>query len=264
MSEDSLTTNNKPAWKRPENWVTYLGLAAAGYVAIRGLDVILPLLNRVLENLLYTGVLAASLGVVGFLFFNKDVHKLIWYGYKMAMKKLTGLLIEIDPIAILETYVGELEAKYQKIIEALSSLNKQRQRMETMISDKIEAHEASMKMMARASKDAGMKTEMRLQSRKAGRLEKSTMTYQGLLNQLKKHIALTQKIKEASAFMIEDIKDTVAEEKEKRATIRESYKAMAASRRILLAGKDQEMYDMALESVKDDYFQKMGEIEQFM
>lgn len=265
MSDESLTGNNtKPAWQRPENWFTYGGLALAGYFVFRGLDVILPLVNRVLENLLYTGVLAGGLALFGFLLVNKDIHKLAWYGYKMLMKKITGIFINIDPIAILESYVEDLESKYTEIVKSLSMLRKQKQNMQELIKLKSDAYDTSMKMAQRASKDAGMKVEVKLQSRKAGRLQKSTMTYQGLFNKLQAHIALTEKIQEASRFMIEDIKDTVEEEKEKRKTIRESYKAMAASRRILMAGKDSEMYDLALENVKDDYFAKLGEIEQFM
>lgn len=264
MSEESLQSTSKPAWKRPENWFTWGGLALLGYVALRGLDVVLPLLNRVLENLLYTGVLAGALAILGFLIVNKDFHRLAWYAYKMVMKKITGIFINIDPIAILETYVETLKDKYEEIKKSLAMLRKQKHSLQESIRNKTEMLEHSMKMAEQAKKHGKMTSELRLQARKAGRLEKSAMTYQGLLNKLNSHIALTEKIAEASNFMIEDISDTVQEEKEKRATIRESYKAMDASRRILMAGKDSEMYDLALENVKDDYFQKLGEIEQFM
>lgn len=267
MAEETLQSSTKSAWQRPENWFTWGGLAVAGYVVLRGLDTILPLVNRVFENLLYTGILAGGLSIFGFLAFNKDLHKLAWYGYKIAMKKLTGLIIEIDPIAILETFKETLQDKYQEIVSSLGRLRAQRKSLEELIRTKTAAYEHSMKMAKQAqarSNQNGMRIELKLQSRKAGRLEKSAMTYQGLLNKLNGHIALTEKIQEASKFMIEDISDTIDEEKEKRETIRESYKAMAAAKRILMEGRDKEMYDLALESVKDDYFNKLGEIEQFM
>lgn len=266
MANESLQSegNVKPGWKRPENWFTWGGLALLGYGCLRGLDVILPLLNRVLENLLYTGLLAGALGIVLWVLTSNDVHRLAWYGYKMVMRKITEAFFNIDPIAILKTYVESLKDKYTALKQSMASLKAQRKSLSDLIKRKTDDYNNNMQLMQQAEKRPDMKMEMRVRSRKAGRLQQSAMTYQGLLNQLAAHIALTEKIAEASSFMIEDIQDTIAEETEKRNMVRESYKAMSASKKILLADKDREVYDMALENIKDDYFKKLGEIEQFM
>lgn len=269
MSGDDIMVNEskKKPWQRPENWVSWGGLAAIGYGILRGLDHILPLLNRVLENLLYTSVLAAGVAIIAWLLFSKDVHKLAWYGYKSAMRWVTRRFVEIDPIAIMETFVKSLEANLSQISKSIADLKGQAQKLENKIKQTMEKQEAAMNMALQAkarSTQTGMRAEMTLQMRKAGRAEKSNLTYQGLLNKVRRHISVMEKVKEASVLMVADIKDTVEEETEKRNMIQASYKAMSASRRILSEGKDREMFDLAMETVTEDYYAKLGEIEQFM
>lgn len=273
MAGDSLGSGSaKKPWQRPDNWVTYGILAVLGYLGLTSLDKILPLVIRVFENTLYAAGLFGALGVLGFLVVNKDIHRLVWYGYRVAMRWLTERFVTLDPIAILEEYVRDLHGNLGKIKESLETLRGQKRKIEAIIHRKGEDYDRSMQQMSSAQArskgkeggDRAMNRHMMLQSRKAGRLEKSAVTYQGLLSRLNAHIAITEKIGEAAEFMVADIEDTVAEEKEKRATIKESHRAMAASKRILQAGQQRELYDMAMEHITNDYFQKLGEIEQFM
>jgi len=262
-----MEESQKKAWQRPENLVAWGGLAVIGYIIFRSLDVILPLIERVLENMIYTAALAGVVAVLGWFIVSKDFHRLAWYGYKTVMRYITQMVIDIDPISILQSYVTKLHQKYDEITKALSTLRAQSRELTQLIQTKGAAYDQSMKMAAQArskSGQQGMKTEVLIQTRKAGRLEKTALTYQGLLNKIKAHIALMEKIQEASKYMIADIEDTVEEETQKRKTIRASYRAMAASKAILQADKDREMYDQALGSVQADYFAKLGEIDQFM
>lgn len=270
MAED---TSGKAAWQKPENWFTWGGLAILGYVVFTGLDNILPLVNRVMELIvettLNTALAAGVVGVVGWLIFSKDLHQLGWYAYKQAMRWVTRRFVEIDPIAIMKTYVSSLKDNLKEISKALGSLRTQAKSLESAIEVSTKGIETSMNLAAEAQKrvqggTATMRQQVVLQSRKAGRLEQSTVTYQGLLNKLKTHIAVTEKIREAATFMIADIEDTVEEETRKRDMIQASYKAMSASRRILASDKQRELYDMAMESLTQDYFSKLGEIQQFM
>lgn len=266
MNEDN---SKKKAWQKPENWFTWGGLALVGFAVLKGLDYIMPLLNRVLENLVYTVALGGVLAVFAYVAFSKDFHRLAWYGYKAAMKWVTRRFVEIDPIAILHIYVESLKENMETIRKSLGDLRGQARLLTNKLSETKEKFEKSMGMVSEAQarvKDGqkGMKSTMILQSRKAGRLEKSGVTYQGLLNKLNAHISVTEKIKEAAEFMIADIEDTVEEETEKRNMIQASHKAMTASRRILDANNQREMYDMAMESITTDYYNKLGEIEQFM
>jgi hypothetical protein len=267
MADETTDDSMKPWYKKPENILTYGGLALAGYLGLQALDTLLPLLNRVLENLVYTSILAGTVAILGWVLVSQDFHRLAWYGYKTAMRWLTSFVVDIDPIAIMKTFVQQLKKNLLAIRKAIGDLKGQARELEDKLKEKAEVQEKSMNMAAAAKArgdQKGMRTQMTLQMRKAGRAEKSSVTYQGLLNKLKTHISVMEKVEEAAQFMIADIEDTVEEESEKRKMIRASYKAMTASRRILAADQQREMYDMALESTTKDYYSKLGEIEQFM
>jgi hypothetical protein len=263
----NLVKDRKNVWQKPENWFTWAGITVLGYGALRALDAALPLLTRVLENVLYTSLLAGGTALVGWLLVNKDVHRLAWYAYKSAMRWVTRRFVEIDPIAIMRTFIVQLEGNLAEISEAIGALRGQTRKLEAKIRATTEKQEQSMNMAAQAKArgdQRGMRAEMALQMRKAGRAEKSNITYQGLLNRMKAHLAVMEKVEEASNLMVADIKDTVEEETEKRSMIQASHKAMSASHRILAEGERRELYDLAMEQVTTDYYSKLGEIEQFM
>jgi uncharacterized protein YukE len=270
MAGDSLSSDKK-YWTRPENLVKWAIIAVLGYVGFMCLDSILPVVIRVLDFALeavWKGVLLASLaGIVSWVIFSNDLHKLVWYGYSMLMAKVTNIFVTIDPIGVMKATKKKLQSYFEEIKESLGALRGQRQSLIDKIAAKGKAYEHSMNIASQAMKrqsEKGMKSELALQSRKANRLEKSSMTYQALLNKIDAHIAVAEKIMEASEFMIDDISDTIEDETEKRATIHASYKAISAAKRILLVGRDREMLDLAIEANARDYNQKLGEIEQFM
>ena len=264
-------TETKKWWQRPEKWANFVGLGILGIGIFMGLDTIMPMVQRVLQmvfqSTLYAVGTATVVAIATWVITSKDLHKLAWYGYETLMRWVTGMLIEIDPIAIMRTFVKDLRANMEDLKKSLGDLKGQQRLLEERIRSTVAEYETNMKMAQQARQNidkAGMRGALRVYSRKAGRRQESQVTYQGLLNRIKAHIALTEKIQQASALMIEDIEDTVQEETEKRRMIRSSHKAMTASKRILAANEQREMYDRALETVTQDYYTKLGEIEQFM
>lgn len=263
MSDPLATSEGKAWYQKPENVLVYGGLAVMGYFGLKVADQILPLLNRVLENgILFFGLLCV-VAVGGFLLVNGDIHRLVWYGYKSAMRWVTGRFIELDPIGIMRSYVDRLMGQLKEISDSLKTLRGREVALVEKINAKTKAHDQNMNVAAQADKQ-GMIMQRQLAVRKAGRAEQVTLTFQGLLNEIRKQIAIAQKIQEASKYMVADINDTIEVETEKREEIQASYKAMNAARRILAKDKDREMYDRALESTTRDYANKLGEITQFL
>lgn len=262
---------SKPWYKKPENIPIYGGIALLGWVAVKALDGFLPVLNRVLEQILssiwLTAAVGASVAFLGFLVVNKDLHRLLWYGYKSAMRWVTGRFIELDPIGIMQSYVDTLHKRLDEIKQGLGTLRGQATKLEQLIREQTKKHEYSMQMASQArsrESEEGMRRQMRLMSRKAGRAQETSITYQKLHAKIIRHVAIMVKIKEASEFMIEDLEDTIDQETQKRKTIHASFQAMSAARRILAADEQREMWDRALQANVDDYHQKLGEITQFM
>jgi len=262
---------DKPWYKKPENIVAFAGIGLLGWGAINILDSALPTINRVLEQVLESIWLTAGVGltvaILGLLLVNKDLHRLIWYGYKSAMRWITGRFIELDPIGIMQSYVDTLHVRMKEIRQGIATLRGQASQLENLIRATSKQAEKSMQLASQARNregEAGMRKQLRLQARKAGRAQETNMTYKGLHAKIVRHVAVMEKIKEASEFMIEDMEDTIEHETHKRKAIHASFKAMSAARRILAADEQREMYDRALQSNVDDYHNKLGEITQFM
>lgn len=275
MSNLAIPDNSqkKGFLQKPENYTTILLYIALGLVGFHFLDNILPMVVRVLDFALEATWKAIALGVtlalVTWVVTSKDLHRVFWVYQQQLMRKLTSFIVELDPIAIMESYVRTLKKNDEEISSGIADLRGQRTKLENRISrtadDLLKSQRMAVEAQKRAVKgQAGMKSEFLLQSRKAGRLEKSGVTYQGLLARIKAHISLMEKVQEAARFMIADIEDTVIVEKDKREMIHASFKAMKGARRILASNDQRELYDMALEANARDYESKLGEIEQFM
>jgi hypothetical protein len=264
MSE--LNPVKKP-WERPENWVTgffTLGLLALGLV---GLHELLPYLNDILMSLWKTIFLGAGVGAVLFVAMSKDIHKLGWVGWRILMKKITQAFVDIDPIVIMEGYREDCDSNIEDITSSIGSLVGQEKKMVKKIEDAHKGIEESMERASFAKKklgEEGMKAQLAISINKAGMLEESSVTYQGLLNDLRTHIAIAKKMKESAVFIRAKIDNTITIEKDKRDAIRDSYKVMVSARRIIQGNAQRELYDMAAESLAKDFYSKMGEIQQFM
>ncbi len=268
-----MTTQKKGFLEKPENYTTILSFGVLGVLGFMFLDRVLPVVNRVLDYALETTFktigLAALLAIVTWVVTSNDLHKLAWLGYQTVMRKLTEFVVLLDPIAIMESYVATLRKNLEGIEKGLASLKGQARELENIIRETASQLKQSQSLAVEAHKRAqggasNMKAAFLLQSRKAGRLEQSNVTYQGLLNRIKGHIAVMEKVQAAANLMAEDIKDTVQHEKKKRQMITASFKAMNAAKRILAASEQRALYDMALEANTKDYYNKLGEIEQFM
>jgi hypothetical protein len=274
VNELALSDGKKKGFfQKPENITSLLILMGLGLLGFKFLDVVLPALNRVLDYALETTfktvLLGSVLAIVTWVVTSKDLHKLAGLGYMMLMRKLTTFVVELDPIEIMRGYRRTLDANLDEISKGIGDLRGQARALEEQIqktADKLQRSQAlAFEAQKRASSgQTGMKTEFLLQARKAGRLEKSGTTYQGLLARIKAHIAVMMKIQEAAKFMVADIEDTIEEESKKREMVTASFKAMKGARRILAANDQRELYDMALEANARDYSAKLGEIEQFM
>lgn len=267
MAENSI--QKKSFFEKPESITTVLSFIAIGLIGFYFLDQILPMVDRVLEYALSTlwhGVLlGGSVLILTVLITSKDWHLLIWHVYQLLMRAITSIVVELDPIGIMKGFLKKLKINREAMAKALGELRGEASNLADEIRDTAKEITKRQGLAVQAHKGgAEKKMQFVLQSRKAGRLEDSNMTYQGLHNRMKAHIAIMEKMLEASDFMIEDITDTITEETKKRNMIRASHKAMSASKAILQANEQREMFDLAMESVTNDYKMKIGEIEQFM
>src|SRR3954471_12924721 len=98
--------SKKSFWQRPEGiFGLFFGvgaLCAVGYYVV-------PILTQIVWNTLHFGIALACLGIFLFLVTNRKLRLTLLYGYELIMKKIIGIIIELDPFIIAESYIKDME-----------------------------------------------------------------------------------------------------------------------------------------------------------
>lgn len=257
-------SKRKSFWKRPEG-VT--GALVLGGVVIGGGVLLASSLTAILGFLTSTlglVVTLLALGAIIFMALDSQMRALVGYMYKSVMRWITGLFIEIDPIAILNSYVEELKDNLRKMNRQVGQLRGQMHKLKEIIINNQKEIKSNINLASKA-KDANQKNQMILKSRKAGRLRESNVRLEDLYRKMEVLYRVLTKMYENSEILVEDIEDQVMVKEQERKAIRASNSAMKSAMSVIKGDADKRaIFDQALEAVADDVSQKVGEMERFM
>lgn len=257
-------TPQKSFWKRPEGVTGLLFLAAlAG-----GLAFLVSFFWAVLAPFFATtaGIIVsvAVLGTILFSVIDPRTRALIGYMYKSAMRSVTGLFVNIDPIGILKSYIEELEGNLQEMRKQIGKLRGQVRHLKTL----METNETEIQkqlQLAKLAQQKDKKQQMILSSRRAARLRESNQKYQVLLTKMEVLNRVLNRMHQNSEILLEDTRDQVSLKIEERKAIRASHGAMKSAMSVINGNPDQRaMFDAAMENIADDVANKVGEMERMM
>ncbi len=259
-----VNKKSKSFFSRPEGKVggvfgmALLGLL--GFVVVSNLAFIAAALSSLVGIVISVLVLAA----IVYMLVDSKTRNLIWYMYKSAMRFITGIFIQIDPIGIIESYVDDLKNNLKKMGKQIGILRGQMRKLESEIEKNKRQVETNMQLASKA-KEKGKDKIMVLKVRKAGRLKESNLKLSDLHKKMEVMYRVLCKMYENSEILLEDIQDEVSVRKKEREAIRAGYGAMQSARNIISGNKDRkEMFDQAMEAIADDIGNKVGEMERFM
>lgn len=258
------TTPQKVFWDRPEGKTGAFFLIVLGLVGAFGLYHFLPAIIFLLKNTLYAMFLFAAVGGLTFLALDPKVRTLIATTYKIIMKKMTGIIIELDPIAIIEGYVDDLKKNLGKMDEQIGNLRGQMRSLQNLIEQNARQMKDNLKL-ASAAKEKGNSNVTILKSRKAGRLKDSNMTLNALYVKMEKLYRVLSKMYEAAGVLLEDIQDEVEVKKRERQAILAGHSAFKSAMKVISGDPDkQALFNQTMEWMADDLGAKVGEMERFM
>lgn len=258
----------KSFWQKPEGTTGMVMIGGAAVALFFAAPVLLAFVST-LTALVGQTIMLAVLGTVLFLFlnivFNKRVQILVRMGFKSVMRWITKWFVEIDPIGIMKNYVTMLGEKLETMDQGRGKLRGQIKILEGKIREADGKYENAMATM-KVAQDKGMKGQMAIQGKQAGRMEKlSKATLAPLLTMLQVHLRALNKYYEVTESVIEDTKNEVEAKQIEREAITASYSVLMTAKKILNGGTDEkELFDMAMESVVSDLGMKVGEIEGFL
>ena len=252
----------KSFWKRPEGVTGAIVLAAI--VGVVGLGVVALPWAAIFANTIYLAATLMVLAAVVYMVLDPKMRNLVWYMYKSAMRWITGLFVQIDPIGILKSYVQDLENNLRKMDRQISQLRGQMHKLREVIFNNKKQIESNLELAGRA-RDTNKEAQMILKTRKAGRLRDSNLKLEDLYRKMEVLYRVLTKMYENSAILAEDVKDQVAVKEQERKAIHASHGAMRSAMNVINGDKDKRyMFDQALEAIAEDVSNKVGEMERFM
>jgi hypothetical protein len=260
--------NTKSFWQRPEGTTGMLTIAGG----LGGLYLAAPIILGFLTTLVGIVGQAITLTILGTFLFcllyvitNKKVQTLASYMFKSAMRKITGVFVEIDPIGIMRNYVEDLKTKREVLGQNRDKVRGQLGQLERKITENKAEHDEAM-ATAKVANSKGNTSQFSVAARQAERLAKlNRESYEPLRAQLEIHLRALSKYYEVTGTVIEDMGNEVKAKSDERKMIMASHSAMKAAKAILNGGTDErELFDQAMEFVVEDYHQRLGEIESFI
>jgi len=257
-------TPKKAFWKRPEGvtgLVFLIALLAGGAFLA---STFWGLIGSFLATTAGIVVSVAVLGAILFSVIDPRTRALLGYMYKSAMRAVTGVFVNIDPIGILKGYIEELENNLQEMRKQIGKLRGQVRHLKTL----VETNETEIRkqlQLAKLAKERDKKQQMILSSRRAARLRESNQKYGALLTKMDVLSRVLNKMHDNSEVLLEDTRDQVELRIVERKAIRASHGAMSSAMSVINGNPDQRaMFDAAVEGIANDVANKVGEMERMM
>jgi TolA-binding protein len=231
-----------------------------GYLSVTFLGSLLAFLMTT------TGILVGllTLGAIVFMALDGQTRALVSYMYKSAMKWITSMFIQINPIAILKGYVDDLRNNLKSMRRQIAKLRGQMHKLKEMILNNSKDIESNL-TLAQEAKSSNDQAQIILKTRKAGRLQESNLKLDELYRKMEVLYRVLTKMYENSSILVEDIEDQVKIKEQEYKAITAGNSAMKSAMSVIKGDKDKRaIFDAALEAIADDVSQKVGEMEQFM
>ncbi|MBP5457007.1 MAG: hypothetical protein J6Y37_10930, partial [Paludibacteraceae bacterium] len=197
-------------WEKPGGT---LGLVVAGGALGGGailLYKILPWLITLTSNILTLSLLVGALFLIAFLVTDKRFRKTVSMIYFLIMRKITGLVIEIDPIAIVEMKVKEMREKITVIKNQISNVKG----LVDLNTKKVEQKKIELARqinLLNEYRKRGDTEHAIVVERQVVRLQSSVDRQQKRLEESRKWNDILDKLKERAMLVVEDTENEVAD-----------------------------------------------------
>lgn len=267
---DNLS-GKKSFWSKPEGKTGLIVNTVLIAALIYFWGSIVPFLLSAAEDTLHLIVVCTAIAAILYVAFDSNFRRFLWYGYRSMMRWITQWFVDLNPISILKTYMEKLTEKKAELDAAVGEIKGQRQKLARDIEKNNTTFEASMSKLnaAKAQQNDSDPNKRHQAGRIVGVESKQVARLEALLKMQTKHmqkfdfiVTVLTRYGEVCEDSITDMGHEIKFREQERDQAKSFHKGMSAAFGILKGmPDDQEMYDMALESLERDYTTKMGEVE---
>jgi preprotein translocase subunit Sss1 len=264
----STDVEKRSFWSRPEGILGLAVLLAAGGVGLYYFNEVVEFLIKVTTNTLHLALLLGALAVLVFLLTSRDVRTATFFLFKTLMRKITGLVIQLDPIAILKIYVDDLKQKRQKMQGQIDTLAGQLVKLNKKINENNEQIKQKFAEANKASSMAdrpGMKEASQLATIEGAGLQQMNEKLLPLQRNMQVVLAFMEKVNQSADYIIKETEIKVRLKEVEYKIVKESSNALRTAVSIFKGNPDKKFYfDESMEYIQDDMSQKLGEMKRAM
>ena len=245
----------KAYWNRPGG--KFGILIALGLIVLIGYYV-LPILTSVVWNTLNFGIALVCLGVFLYMVTNRKLRLSLFYLYEILMKKLVGVVIELDPFIIAEDYINDMEKQREKLYEQSVDVDSQKEKIDLKIKEK-ESEKQKLLARAKAAEQNNMKPELVNATRQISRIEEYNKQLTPIRDNLARIGEYLTKVHKNSAYLIEDAKNELELKKDLYKSVSSGNKALVSALKIFKGDPEKKLLvEQSMEYLKDDIASKLA------
>ncbi|MGL4599122.1 MAG: PspA/IM30 family protein [Bacteroidia bacterium] len=247
----------KSYWNRPGG--KFGVLAGIGILVAIGYFVV-PILTQVVWNTVNFGIALACLGIFLYCITHRKLRLSLYYLYEILMKKLVGLVIELDPFIIAEDYIQDMEKQRQKLYEQSVDVDAQKEKLNMKLVEK-EKEMNQLLSRAQAAKENNMLPELGNATRQVARLQEYVKQLSPIRDSLARIGDYLTKVHKNSAYLIEDAKNELELKKDLYKSVNSGNKALSSALKIFEGDPEKKlMVEQSMEHLKEDIAAKLANI----
>lgn len=250
-SEEKL----KSYWNRPGGkFGTFMGLGILGFIGYK----LLPIATTIVWNTINFGIACAVAFVLYMILSNRKLWLSIFYLYEILMKKLVGIVIQLDPFIIAEDYIKDMEKERDNLYNKNLEVDGQKEAINSKIAEKRKAFDKQMNIAAAAQKQ-GMAMELTNATRQAARLDDYIKSLTPIKDNLTKIGDYLTAVHKNSKYMIDDMKNDLELKKDLYQSVTKGNNALTSALKIFNGDPEKKMLvEQSMDYLKDDMAGKLA------
>jgi predicted nucleic acid-binding Zn-ribbon protein len=245
----------KSYWNRPGGKfgvVAGIGiLSAIGYFVI-------PILTSIVWNTLNFGIALGCLGIFLYAVTHRKLRLSLFYFYEILMKKLVGVVIELDPFIIAEDYLEDMEEQRERLYKQAIEVDGQKEKINMKIKEKKDEINKLMSK-AQVAREKNMMPELGNTTRQIGRLDEYIKQLSPIHENLSRIGDYLTKIHKNSAYLIEDAKNELELKKDLYKSVTSGNQALSSALKIFKGDPEKKLLvEQSMEFLKEDIAGKLA------
>jgi predicted nucleic acid-binding Zn-ribbon protein len=174
------------------------------------------------------------------------------------MKKLVGIVIELDPFIIAEDYINDMQEEREKLYKQSVEVDGQKEKIDLKIKEK-ESEITKLMTKAQTAKEKNMLPELGNATRQIGRLNEYIKQLTPIRDNLFRIGDYLTRIHKNSAYLIEDAKNELELKRDLYRSVTSGNRALTSALKIFKGDPEKKlMVEQSMEYLKEDIASKLA------